>query len=90
MEAAPSDADLILRVDDDVVMTPTSSSSSWGDVHSVNSPDRRRGRLLSGAMDEALDLNQALTDPEWAPRILDPAWPLVDGGSRATSIDSAN
>lgn len=77
MEAVPPDVELILRVDDDVMLTPQF-------LEDIQKPFRLFADLPVAAVGgctpethlKALDLDLQLTEPNWAPTIDDPSWRL--------------
>jgi GT2 family glycosyltransferase len=77
MDAVPPDIELILRVDDDVMLTPRF-------LEDVQKPFRifadRPVAAVGGCTPEAhlpaLDLDLQLTDENWAPTIDEPSWRL--------------
>lgn len=77
MEAVPDDIELILRVDDDVVLTPRF-------LEQVQRPFRffpdRPIAAVGGCVPEqhlpALDLDLQLTEKNWVPTIAEPTWRL--------------
>ena len=77
MEAVPAGLELILRVDDDVLLTPTFVEKILRPYHFF--PDRPLaavGPCLPEPHMKPLPLERHLGDPAWVPRIDRPAWAL--------------
>jgi GT2 family glycosyltransferase len=77
MEALPKDVEVVLRVDDDVLLTPSFVEKILRPYHFFpGRPLAGVGPCLPEPHIEALPLESSLADPSWVPRIDRPIWRL--------------
>ena len=77
MEAVPSDVELIVRIDDDVMLTPRFLADIQKPFRLfADRPVAAVGGCTPEAHLKALDLDLQLTEPNWAPTIDHPSWRL--------------